>query len=62
MNLQHVEEKHLEEERDAQQSPSEVVTSSFLELFALLEEYAPVWYTEGHHNRAVAAVRSLQQS
>ncbi len=26
------------------------------ELFQLLEEYAPVWYTEEHHNRAVAAL------
>lgn len=27
------------------------------ELFLLLEEYAPTWYTEEHHNRAVAALR-----
>ena len=27
------------------------------ELFQLLEGYAPVWYTEEHHNRAVAALR-----
>lgn len=27
-----------------------------LELFNLLEEYAPVWYTEELHNRAVAAL------
>lgn len=26
------------------------------ELFLLLEDYAPVWYTEQHHNRAVAAL------
>jgi hypothetical protein len=26
------------------------------ELFHLLEEYAPTWYTEEHHNRAVAAL------
>jgi len=26
------------------------------ELFQLLEEYAPTWYTEEHHNRAVAAL------
>ena len=25
-------------------------------LFELLEEYAPVWYTEEHHNKAVAAL------
>jgi hypothetical protein len=27
------------------------------ELFELLEDYAPTWYTEEHHNRAVAALR-----
>lgn len=27
------------------------------ELFLLLEDYAPTWYTEEHHNRAIAALR-----
>ena len=26
------------------------------ELFDLLEDYAPTWYTVEHHNRAVAAL------
>ena len=26
------------------------------ELFVLLEDYGPVWYTEEHHNRAVNAL------
>ncbi len=26
------------------------------ELFQLLEDYAPAWYTERHHDRAVAAL------
>jgi hypothetical protein len=26
------------------------------ELFRLLEDYAPAWYTEEHHNRIVAAL------
>ena len=26
------------------------------EFFLLLEEYGPQWYTEDHHNRAVAAL------
>ena len=34
----------------------------FRELFNLLEQYAPVWYTEEHHKRAVAALRVLQDS
>ena len=33
-------------------SASEVL----LELFNLLEQYAPSWYKEEHHNRAVAAL------
>jgi hypothetical protein len=26
------------------------------ELFALLEDYAPVWYKRKHHDRAIAAL------
>ena len=26
------------------------------ELFVLLEDYAPVWYTEEHHDRALRAL------
>ena len=26
------------------------------ELFALLEDYAPVWYEQKHHDRAIAAL------
>lgn len=26
------------------------------ELFVLLEDYAPTWYTVDHHNRALAAL------
>ena len=39
-----------------------IVAEAFLELFQLLEEYAPVWYTEQHHNRALGAHRILQKS
>ena len=31
------------------------------EFFSLLEEYAPVWYTEQHHDRAVVALRVLDK-
>jgi len=31
----------------------------FGELVALLEEYAPMWYDEDVHNRAVAALEAL---
>ena len=41
------------------ESQFKTVAEAFLELFELLEEYAPTWYTEEHHNRAVAARRML---
>ena len=30
------------------------------ELFELVEEYGPVWYTEEHHRRAGAALQHAQ--
>lgn len=33
------------------------VRAALAELFELLEEYAPSWYSEAHHNRAVRALR-----
>jgi len=35
---------------------------AFREMFNLLEEHAPTWYTEEHHKRAVAALRGFQES
>lgn len=35
---------------------------AFREMFNLLEEHAPTWYTEEHHKRAVAALGALQES
>jgi hypothetical protein len=32
-----------------------------MKLFELLEEYAPVWYTEQHHCHAFAATHVLQK-
>jgi hypothetical protein len=45
------------------ETPGGILTIAevFRELFSLLEEYAPVWYTEEHHNRAVAALRILEE-
>ena len=36
--------------------------NSLIELFDLLEEYAPMWYTAAHHERALAAIRALKES
>jgi hypothetical protein len=30
--------------------------STLIELFELLEEYAPTWYSEEHHSRAMQAL------
>jgi hypothetical protein len=41
-------------------SQFKIATEAFLELFELLEVYAPIWYTEQHHQRALTAWRILQ--
>lgn len=48
-------------EKPAPEAQSVCVGEAFRELFNLLEQYAPVWYTEDHHNRAVAALRVLEE-
>jgi hypothetical protein len=37
-----------------------IVAEAFLESFELLEEYAPTWYSEQQHQRALTAWRILQ--
>jgi len=32
------------------------------ELFDLLEQYAPSWYTQEHHDKALAALQMLKES
>jgi hypothetical protein len=39
--------------------PSEVA-EVYLEMVTLLEEYAPLWYTEELHDRAVAGLQTLK--
>jgi hypothetical protein len=34
----------------------------FVELFNLLEQYAPAWYTAEHHRRAIEALQVLRDS
>ena len=46
---------------DASKTQLSFVAEAFLELFKLLERYAPVWYTEEHHKQAAAAFRALQE-
>jgi len=37
----------------------ETVPEILEELFDLLEEYGPLWYTEDHHNRATRALAEV---
>jgi hypothetical protein len=59
MNMHHLDlaDSHLGE--PVPHEPHQDVPSTrevLEELFQLLEEYAPTWYTEALHNRAVAAL------
>ena len=45
----------------AREGQAVAVADVFRELFNLLEQYAPTWYTEEHHKRAVAALRVLEE-
>jgi len=38
------------------------VGDAFVELINLLEQYAPAWYTEEHHQRAIEALQVLRDS
>ena len=53
-NLDRMSISSLEPETDARRIPSQRAVLE--ELFKLLEDYAPAWYSEEHHNRAVAAL------
>jgi hypothetical protein len=48
---------YAENDRGVQQ-----VEMAVKELFQLLEAYAPTWYSEGHHQRAEAALRERGES
>jgi len=44
---------------DSQTDLNERVGNTIVELYQLLEGYAPAWYTEELHERAEAALRAL---
>lgn len=46
---------------NAFRAQSVFTASVLLEFFNLLEEHAPVWYTEQHHDRALVALRILDE-
>jgi len=47
---------------DTLEAQSAYIEQVLEELFHLLEDHAPVWYTEQHHNRAVVALRLLKDT
>lgn len=64
--MSHAESNEVSLERrealDAFQARLTHAVEVFQEVFNLLEGYAPVWYTEEHHSRAVAALSSFEES
>ena len=62
-------DSELDESSEGQREKSDAlrielagVAEVLRELFNLLEQHAPTWYTEEHHNRAVAVLRVLEES
>jgi hypothetical protein len=49
-------------EHDFEQAVLNETREVLVELFDLLEEYGPAWYTDTHRSRALAAIRALQGS
>ena len=39
-----------------------LLTKAFTEIYELLEEYAPAWYTQEHHERVKAALSLLSKA
>ncbi|MGB8324473.1 MAG: hypothetical protein WCE52_16055 [Candidatus Acidiferrum sp.] len=64
MSLQTLEKANSAQRKSITREPLPSVNprTVFVELFELLEEYGPSWYTEEQHNRAVAAMHILYAS
>ncbi len=45
----------------AKEPAAPTVRTVLEEVFQLLEEYGPLWYTEEHHDRILAALRSRDE-
>jgi hypothetical protein len=55
-------DERMESSSGADPSRSVDTKAVLEELFALLEEYGPSWYTEDHHNRAIVALDDHSKS
>lgn len=61
VNLQRIEERSEVPDRERDFEQVVEAREALVELYDLLEEYAPKWYTESHHARALAAIKALQE-
>ena len=64
VSLQRVEERNEVQgrERDFERRPVLKAKEALVELFDLLEEYGPSWYSEAHRAKALAAIKALEES
>ena len=64
VRLQRVEEPNNVQgrERDFERGPVGEAREVLVELFDLLEEYGPSWYSEAHRVKALAAISALEES
>ena len=64
VSLQRVEEPNDVQgrARDFERGPAGQAREALVELFDLLEEYGPSWYSETHRVKALAAISALEES
>ena len=57
----HSQKKDAPNRDKALQSSTAALVEALTELYELLEQYAPMWYTKKHHDKALAALRSAKK-
>ena len=64
VSLQRVEEPNDVQgrARDFERGPAGQAREALVELFDLLEEYGPSWYSDTHRVKALAAISALEES
>ena len=64
VSLQRVEEPNDVQgrARDFERGPAGQAREALVELFDLLEEYGPSWYSEAHRAKALTAINALEES
>jgi hypothetical protein len=49
------------ERENSKSKATAALVEALTQLYELLEEYAPVWYTKEHHDKALAALWSVKK-